>query len=139
MNKKIQTIALIIWLCEGTKIRKDNRWKNTYSFAIEVTNTNPLIIKIFLEFLRESIKVPNEKIHAQIQIHKGDNQKELELFWSNISDIPLNQFNKTIIRQKGNKPKKTKGTFKIRIYDKVIFQKLEKLLKKELKELNIGV
>ncbi len=139
MDTKLQTVALIIWLCEGTKIRKDKRWKNSYSHAIEVTNTNPLIVKIFLDFLRESINVPNEKIHAQIQIHKGDNQKEIELFWSKVTDIPMSQFNKTIIREKGNKPEKTKGTFKVRLYDKATFQKLENLLTLELKEFDIGV
>jgi hypothetical protein len=139
VNKKIQTIALIIWLCEGTKLRRDKRWKNSYSFVVEVTNTNPLVIKIFLDFLRNNIRVANKKIYAQLQIHKGDNKKELESFWSNISGIPLNQFNKTIVRVRGNKPEKTKGTFKIRVYNKNIFLKLDNLLKAELKEFNSGV
>ncbi len=138
VEMKLQTIALIIWLCEGTKPRKDKRWKNAYSYAIEVTNTNPLIIKIFIDFLRKIIKVPNQKMHAQVQIHKGDNQKEIEFFWSNVTDIPITQFNKTIIREKGRKPEKTKGTFKIRIYDKIIFQKLENLLRLELEKFNTG-
>ena len=132
MNPKLQTVALTIWWCEGTKARKDKRWKNSYSRAIEVTNTNPMIIAIFLDYLRNNLNIPNEKIHGQVQIHEGDNRKEIELFWSQISNIPILQFNKTIIRKKGNKSGKTKGTFKIRVYDKKAFEQLEKLLELEL-------
>lgn len=139
MGKKLQTIAVIIWLCEGTKARKDKRWKNAYSYAIEVTNTDPVIIKIFVDFLRKNLRVPEEKLRGQVQIHKGDSRGEIESFWSKTTGIPVVQFNKTIIREKGNKPGKTKGTFKIRVYDKVIFEKLQSLLKLELNEISIGV
>lgn len=139
MDAKLQTIALIIWLCEGTKIRKDKRWKNAYSHAIEVTNTNPVIIKIFLDFLRKNLQVPSGKLHGQVQIHEGDDQTEVEKFWSKITGIPLAQFNKTIIRKQGIKIGKTKGTFKVRVYDKLTYQKLYELLVLELQGLNIGV
>lgn len=136
---KLQTIALIIWLCEGTKARRDKRWKNAYSHAIEVTNTNPIVIKIFLDFLRNNLQVPNVKIHGQVQIHEGDSQEEIELFWSRVTKIPLTQFNKTIIRKQGKKVGKTKGTFKIRVYDKLTYQKLHDLLTFELKGFSNGV
>ena len=139
MNKKLQTVAVIIWLCEGTKVRKDKRWKNAYSYAIEVTNTNPIIIRIFIDFLRKNLQAPDDKLRGQVQIHKGDNQKEIEAFWSKITNIPMAQFNKTIIREKGNKPGKTRGTFKVRVYDKAIFEKLQNLLTLELNDIDIGV
>jgi hypothetical protein len=139
MKNKLRTIALIIWWCEGTKARKDKRWKNAYSKAIEVTNTNPQIISIFLDYLRNDLKLSNKKIHGQIQMHEDDNQKEIESFWSEKLNIPLIQFNKTIVRKKGNKPGKSKGTFKLRVYDKIIFEKLEVQLLSELRSVISGV
>jgi hypothetical protein len=138
VEAKLQTIALIIWMCEGTKQRKDKRWKNAYSHAIEVSNTDPIVIKIFIDYLRSNLKVPNEKLHGQIQIHEGDNSKKLESFWSKATDIPVGQFNKTIIRKKGNKPGKTKGTFKVRVYNKATFEQLQNLLKIELEGITSG-
>ena len=138
METKLQTIALTIWMCEGTKQRKDKRWKNAYLHAIEVTNTDPVIIKIFINYLRRNLRVPNGKLHGQVQIHEGDNKRELESFWSKVTNIPIAQFNKTIIRKRGNKQGKTKGTFKIRMYDKAIFEQLQKLLKVELDGLISG-
>ncbi len=129
-NRKLK--ALIIWWCEGTKPRRDYRWKNAYLYPIEVINTNPKIIKIFLDFLKEDMKVAPEKIKGQLQIHEGDNKKIFEKFWSDYLDLPIKQFNKTIIRKQGNKIGKTKGTFKLRVYNKKLFDILQKMLDKEI-------
>lgn len=132
-------IALIIWWCEGTKPRKDKRWKNSILTPIEITNSDPKIIKIFLDFLIKDLNYPIRKIKGQLQIHEGDNKEAYEVFWANITGIPLNQFNKTIIRNKGNKPNKNKGTFKIRLYDKILYTKLKLMLDDYLKNMSYGV
>ena len=51
MKLKRRTIALIIWLCEGTKPRRSKRWNNTFYKAIEVINSDPKIVRIFADFL----------------------------------------------------------------------------------------
>ena len=101
-------------------------------YAVEVINSDPKIIRIFTQYLVEKIKVPVEKIRGQIQIHKGDDKEEIEKFWSLASGIPRSQFNKTIIRPKGNKPGKNRGTFKVRLYDKKVYIRLKTLLDAEL-------
>ncbi len=131
--KKKRSVALIIWWCEGTKIRKEKRWKNSYIKAVEVTNCNPEIIKVFVNFLIEQVDVPISKIKAQVQIHEGDDINQVEGFWESETGIPRQQFNKTIVRKVGNKPGKNMGTFKVRVYGSGIFDKLSLMLKKELK------
>ena len=61
-----------------------------------------------------------------------------EKFWAIKTGIPISQFNKTIIRPKGNKPNKNKGTFKLRLYDKKLYEKLEDMLRLELNIFNHG-
>lgn len=136
---KRKTIALIIWWCEGTKPRRDYRWKNAYLYPIEVINSDPKIVRIFADFLRINLKVSNEKLRGQIQIHEGDNQKEIEKFWCRAIGIKKSQLNKTIIRAKGNKPGKNKGTFKLRVYNKKLHERLSEMLQKELKNITRGV
>ena len=138
MNVNRRLASLMIWWCEGTKTRKDKRWKNSYNSPIEVTNTNPKIIKIFIDFLRKDLLIPEKSLRGQIQIHDGDDKTKIEEFWSKVSGIPLVQFNKTIIRKRGNKIGKNYGTFKVRMYDKIVFKKIEELLQKELKQLLPG-
>ena len=123
---------MTIWWCEGTKLRKDKRWKNSYVYAIEVINSDPNIIKIFKDFLRRDLKVPNSKLKGQIQIHKGDNLNKIENYWSKILKLPKSQFNKTIIRPNGKRIRKNNGTFKLRVYDKKLFLRLENMKKNEL-------
>lgn len=132
LDRKRKLIALVIWWCEGTKIRKDKRWKNSYVKVVEVTNTNPSLIKLFVDFLRSNLKVRLDKMKGQIQIHEGDDLVQAEDFWENAVGIPKMQFNKTIIRKAGNKPGKTRGTFKVRVYGREIFDRLNDLLNEEL-------
>lgn len=124
-------VGLTLWWAEGTKVRVDKRWKNTFNYSIELTNTDPKIINLFLKYLRERMSVQNEKIKLQLQIHLGDNQEELESFWEEETGIPRCQFNKTIVRPVGNKIGKSRGTCKVRIYDKklhiLLLERLENL------------
>lgn len=129
-------MALTIWWCEGSKKRRDKRWKNAYLYPIEVINSDPRILDIFLEYLRNVIGIDEKKLRGQIQIHEGDNKLKIETFWSQKLGIPRGQFNKTIIRAKGRQIKKPNkyGTFKIRYYDKRIFLRLEEYLGKCIAE-----
>lgn len=137
---KTNTAALIIWWCEGTKARPDKRWKASKSMlcSVEVTNTDWRIVKIFADFLRNEVGIENSALRGQIQIHVGDNQNEIESHWSNMIGIPKAQFDRTIIRPVGNKPGKSKGTFKLRLYNKKVFLRLQAMLDEELRSI-IGV
>ncbi len=128
MSSLLKTTGLVLWWAEGTKSRRDTRWKNAITYPIEITNTDPKIISIFLDLLRKEFDVDESKIKVQIQIHKGDNREELENYWSNITRIPKSRFNKTIIREVGNKPGKSKGTCKVRFSDKIVYGKLKSAL-----------
>lgn len=126
MIRKI--IGATIWWTEGTRPRYDKRWGNIRINTIDVTNTNPEIIVMFLLFLRNDIKIDENRLKLQLQIHVGDNQTEIEKYWSEITKIPKSRFNKTIIRPKGNKIGKSKGTCKVRYTDKVALNKIIKTL-----------
>jgi hypothetical protein len=121
-------MGIIIWWAEGTKSRRDKRWVNARSYPIEVTNTNPAIIKIFLDFLINDMNINASRISVQLQIHLGDDQKGLEQYWESVTGISRNKFNKTIVRPVGNKIGKSKGTCKVRFADKNTYVELEKRL-----------
>ncbi|MFH1576857.1 MAG: hypothetical protein ABID35_04895 [Candidatus Margulisiibacteriota bacterium] len=129
-NKELQIIGPILYSCEGTQLRKDKRRKNTtYYWVIEFTNSNPKLISLFVSFLRKIIKIDEKKLKGQLFAYKELDMAQLENYWSNISEIPQNNFNKTIIlTQKNSKYKPNpNGTFKIRYHSKEAFKKLEKI------------
>lgn len=126
-----QLVGIIIWWTEGTKAYKEKRW-GSWIYPVDVTNTNPDIIKSFLNFLRKDIGINELRLKLQLQIHDGDNQEEIEDYWSKATKIPRERFTKTIIRPKGNKVGKSIGTCKVRYSDKPTHLKLESLLENVL-------
>lgn len=77
--------------------------------------------------------MPKSKLRIQLQIHKNDNQQELEQYWADSTSISTKNFNKTIIRPTGNKLGKRKGTCKIRCYSKEYYGKIQCDLQDTLK------
>ena len=134
-----QVIGLIVWWTEGSKAYKRKENKNTWVYNVEVTNTNSEIIKVFLSFLRNDVGLDESRLKLQLQIHEGDNQEEIENFWSKLTKIPKNRFTKTIVRPTGNKIGKSRGTCKVRYSDKQRYLILDSLLKDLLIQANNGV
>lgn len=131
-----QVAGSVIWWTEGSKAYPDKRWKNVWVHNVDVTNTNPEIIKIFLSFLRNDIGIDESRLKLQLQVHDGDNQKEFERYWSRITNIPKHRFNKTIIRPAGNKIGKSRGTCKVRYSDKATYAKIQNLTEKILRNID---
>ena len=131
-----QVVGAIIWWTEGTKSYKDKRWSNVWISNVDVTNTNPQIIKAFLEFIRKDIKIDESRLKLQLQIHEGDDKSKLEKYWSKETGIPLERFTKTIIRPVGKKIGKSNGTCKVRYSDKATYGKIDKITKEILYTIN---
>ncbi|MDP3985134.1 MAG: hypothetical protein Q8P82_00045 [bacterium] len=134
-NRKI--IGTILWWAEGTRARRDKRWENGWMYHVDFTNTDPEMIKVFLDFLRNDIGIQENRLKLQLQIHEGDDQELFESFWSDVTNIPRERFTKTIIRPIGNKIGKTKGTCKVRYCDKKTYIFLCKLLQEVLALINV--
>ncbi len=72
---------------------------------VELVNTDPRIISLFVKFLRKVAKVPKDKILAWITIYPDLSEEKCKSFWSKASEIPSEQFLKTQII-KGRHPSK---------------------------------
>lgn len=133
MNKtELELAGAILYKCEGTKLRKDKRYLNgnTFYYAIEFTNSDPELIKLFLEFLRKIIKIDESKIKCEIFGYPDLNIVKLENFWSKITKIPLANFQKTILIKRKNfkfKPNPW-GTCKIRYSNKESYKRLNQVI-----------
>lgn len=133
-KRNLKIAGLMAYLCEGTKLRKNNRYKNTYYYTIEFTNSDPALIKLFTEFLRKIIKIDESKLKCQIFIYNDLIKEDLELLWSEFTGIKLSNFNKTIILKPKNMTNKLnlRGTCKLRYYNKNAFLKLNELIIKNI-------
>lgn len=131
MTLKELTIAgVLLYACEGTKLRKDPRHKNTYIYAIELTNSDPKIIYLFVKFLLTVIEIDKKRLRGQLFVYQDHNIAELKKYWSKKTGIPLGQFHKVIeLKNRNSKYKPNPlGTFKVRYSCKEDFLKLQEII-----------
>ena len=79
--------AAMLYLGEGSKVR------STIAFG----NSNPDIIKLFLNLLRSAYKIDETKFRCTILCRADHDTAKLEKFWAKITKIPSAQFYKTRI------------------------------------------
>lgn len=128
--KELKLAGGLIYMCEGTKLRQDPRYKNTFIYAIEFTNSNPKLVFLFVKFMRKILKIELNKIKGQLFIYPDLDEKKVKEIWSNRTSIPIEQFQKIImLKTKVSKFKPNPlGTFKVRYSSKEKFLKLQDII-----------
>lgn len=126
----LSQVGAALYICEGTKARILRTRKNQKIFSVEFTNKDPRVIKIFLQFLRETIQAQEDRIKAELFIYQDHQEFYLKEFWSRITNIPVERFQKTIhLKQKNSKYQPNPlGTLKIRYSHKTDFLKIQSII-----------
>ena len=129
-SKELKLAGAMLYVCEGTKLRKDNRYKNTYIYAIELTNSDPKIVALFIRFLTQILKVDQAKLKGQLFIYPDLDKDAVTRIWSSVSGIKIAQFQKVImLKAKVSKFKPNPlGTFKVRYTNKQKYLELQSII-----------
>lgn len=79
--------------------------------TVQFTNTDPKLMKLFLYLLRECYEIDEGKLRIRLHLHYYHKIRIVKKFWSQLLDIPLQQFYKTFIkkRSKGRRFRKNFG------------------------------
>jgi hypothetical protein len=104
-NQAYQLFGAALYWAEGNKKKH---------FAI--TNSDPLLIKFMVNWLHDILDIGPENIKAYLNIHSGQEGKEMIKFWSSLTGIPIKNFGKIYIKPKNKSYKKNDlyyGTIKI--------------------------
>ncbi len=93
------------------------------------TNSDPKMISTFMYALRKSFKLDEEKFRAIVHIHKYHNETEILKFWSRVTNIPLNKFNKSYLKPHTGKRKRENymGSLHVTYYDYKVAHELASL------------
>ena len=129
-SKELRLAGGLLYLCEGTKLRRDFRYRNTFIYAIEFTNSDPKLVSLFVKFMIKELKIDSEKIKGQLFIYPDLDQSKTMKIWSGRTHIPVAQFQKVImLKSKVSKFKHNiLGTFKVRHSSKEKFLKLQEII-----------
>jgi len=120
-NLDVAKIVLaVLYICEGSK--------NKRSSCLTIGNSDPKIIKLFLQLLRKCYRINESKFRCTVQCRADQDTKKLEIFWSKVTGIPLSLFYKARIdnRTIGKKSEKTDyhGVCRINYFSADIFWEL---------------
>lgn len=94
------------------------------------SNADPKLIKFMMYWFLTFAKVPIGKMRGAIWLHEGLSEKKSKKFWSNLINLPLDQFNKTYIAKAKINSKKIRknihqyGIFQVRFSDSAIHRKI---------------
>lgn len=96
---------------------------------IRFTNSDPLMIKTFINYFRLAYNVDESKFRACIHLHEYHDRDEIHNYWSDITQIPLNKFRKAYLKPHTGIRKKDnyKGCLTIYYFDSSIAHELQAL------------
>ncbi|MBY0538662.1 hypothetical protein K2P47_04695 [Patescibacteria group bacterium] len=86
---------------EGTK---------SAEYSIALTNTDPAIIKCFVDWLYKFKITPNS-LKIKLHLYTDQNEAELKKYWSKITGVPMTNYYKSYQKTTSSKSKSYKGMF----------------------------
>lgn len=92
-NDLLLSGAMLYW-AEGYKRVKVVYGREVTNHPVSLTNSDPLLVRLFLRFLREYCLVPNEKIKAGVRIFPHQNEQEILKYWREVTKILPQNFGK---------------------------------------------
>ncbi|MBY0310163.1 hypothetical protein K2Q16_03400 [Patescibacteria group bacterium] len=86
---------------EGTK---------TAPYTVSLTNSDPAIINCFIEWLL-LLGVAKVDLRVKLHIYSDQNEKSLQKYWSAVTGVPVENFNKSYRKSSQSGDKTYKGMF----------------------------
>lgn len=120
-------ICSILYWGEGAK----------FSHGVEFTNSDPLMVKIFLDTLCSGFGIDRKKIRANLHLHGYHNEKKQMKMWCDLLHLSRNQFNKSYSKPNSEKIKREgyPGCIRICYYSKDIVDKIKAFYKELSKKI----
>lgn len=124
-DERLKALALGLYWGEGSKYNP---------ISIRLANSDPSLLRTFIQFLRDICGVNFQKIKLWLTIHDDIQIKTAEQYWSHQLNMPLSQFSKTVvIDHRGNgsyKKKSLHGTATVCVHNMKLRQIIQRWLEK---------
>ena len=119
MGRPLFFVGVSLYWAEGAK---------NYTESVKFANSDENMIILMMRWLREICKVPEKKFRIHIHMHNLHSRDNINVYWSELTNIPLAQFYKPYIKQTSLGQRKNilyNGTCSIIVNDKTLFRKIK--------------
>ena len=93
-KRELLLLGAALYWGEGYKRTIIKNGKPRSYHPVSLSNSDPKLIVIFLKFLREICGVEENKINAGLRIYQHQNAEHLLVYWSSLTKIPKERFEK---------------------------------------------
>ncbi|MFA5877866.1 MAG: helix-turn-helix domain-containing protein [Candidatus Staskawiczbacteria bacterium] len=110
--------GLMLYWAEGDKGARE---------VVKFSNSDPVMIKLIMEWFRKTCGVPEDKFRLCIHMHSLHCRKDIEEYWSDITGVPMSQFYKTQIKKTSLGYRRNKlynGTCAVTVCNKDLFRRI---------------
>jgi len=132
-EEKLKIAGIMLYWAEGYK----NLGKQVRGGTIDLANSDPEMIKLFLKFLREICGVDEDRLRVFLYCYTNQNVDSLKKYWHKITGIFLEQFSRPYVRKDFLPEKEGKmryGLAHIRYSDKKLFLQIKDWIREYLNE-----
>lgn len=93
-KKDLLLIGAALYWAEGYKklVVKDGKERTHHK--ISFSNTDPIMIRLFIQFLSDVLEISKSKIYASVRIFEHMNEKEALRYWQRTTGLPRENFQK---------------------------------------------
>jgi hypothetical protein len=129
-DRDLFMLGVSLYWAEGYKRPIMQNGKIKTHHPVSLSNSDPALIKIYLEFLRKVCHVPETKITGEVRVYEHHNEAYLLSFWNKTTNIPLNQLktvkNGVSISSQRIRPYNTLpyGTIQIRVNSTELYHRI---------------
>jgi transcriptional regulator with XRE-family HTH domain len=71
--------------------------------SIRISNSDPLVIKVFIRWLKEICGLTNDNLTMRVHIYPDNDEKIVLKYWKEVTGLPYSNFRKTIVDKRQNK------------------------------------
>jgi hypothetical protein len=123
-KRELMLVGAALYWGEGTKYQRTNG-----SLTLVFTNSDPLMVRVFMRFVREILKIEELRIRAGIHLYDPLKTPASRLYWSKVTGLPIERFYISQQRSRASKGVRNSarlphGTVCIRVNSRTIFNRV---------------
>ncbi len=126
-DRELLLIGTALYWGEGSKSER------TTHTPLDFSNSDPMMVAVYMKFLRKILKVSEEQIRAGIHLYSSTDIHEAKKFWATTTGLPIDRFfiiNQISRASKGKRPFNIlpHGTIAIKVNSRIQFNKVKGML-----------
>jgi hypothetical protein len=122
-ERELEIAGVMLYWAEG--------YKSVHGNTVDFANSDPVMIKVFLNFIRTSFVIDETKLRVYLYCYSNQNVVELIQHWSSVCNISQAQFSKPYVRTDFDPKQKRKmafGMIHVRYHDKKLLLEIKDMI-----------